>query len=738
MVRMMPLALVVLCADAGLRAAPPPPPPVALNAEPARGESVAALREWQASRRHEAWTAATNGAWSTTRSLSRGRVARLVALRPSGVPLFLAPQNKLAAISTAAHAVRATAPYDVSGSGVVIGLWDGGLPLASHDELIGRVTVGDGTTAVEWHASHVAGTLVASGVWTDTRGMAPAATLRVCDFDYDTTEMSAVAATAPGQGATRIYLSNHSYGYIAGWDTDGITWFWYGTWGNAEDEVFGQYDSETRTWDSIASAAPYYLIVKSAGNDRSDGPPASGESFYYYSRNRWRSIAYNPASHPGGDGLIHGGYDTLPGPSCAKNILTVGAVGDAVSGTTRWLGGALMESYSGWGPTDDGRIKPDVVGNGSSLVSCYTEDNSSYASASGTSMASPNICGSAALLVNLYAQRVAGGALRAATLKGLILHTADDLGLPGPDYAFGWGLMNTQAAADLMLAHLAGGTPCWLGESTLAATNAVRTFEFATSNTLPLRATLCWSDPPGTATTLLNSPASRLVHDLDLRLMLPDGSRRFPFAPNPATPTVAAGTNDNVRDNVEQLQMPAPATGALCRLRLSYKGALTTASQSASVTLSGARYLREVPATLPEAIDRLDGITGSGGSVAWSYRDDVAHDGFDAARAGTITHGQTSWVETTIPGPATLSFWWRVSSEAGADWGTVTLDGQERARISGEREWAQQAVVVGAGLHTVRWSYSKNAATSAGQDTFWVDQATLAPPPSGASLLIVL
>ena len=62
-------------------------------------------------------------------------------------------------------------------------------------------------------------------------------------------------------------------------------------------------------------------------------------------------------------------------------------------------------------------------------------------------MASPNIAGSMLLLQQHYNDKN-GVFMRAATLKGLSLHTADDAGSIGPDPSFGWGLMNTMAAAN--------------------------------------------------------------------------------------------------------------------------------------------------------------------------------------------------------------------------------------------------------------------------------------------------
>ena len=63
-------------------------------------------------------------------------------------------------------------------------------------------------------------------------------------------------------------------------------------------------------------------------------------------------------------------------------------------------------------------------------------------------MAAPTAAGAGILLAEYYSELSGGEAMRASTLKGVIIHTADDLGNRGPDYRFGWGLMNTQAAAE--------------------------------------------------------------------------------------------------------------------------------------------------------------------------------------------------------------------------------------------------------------------------------------------------
>ena len=107
----------------------------------------------------------------------------------------------------------------------------------------------------------------------------------------------------------------------------------------------------------------------------------------------------------------------------AKNVITVGAVNDAVSGGQRDPAAASMSSFSGWGPVDDGRVKPDLVANGVGLYSTDSGNDNDYRTMSGTSMASPNAAGTAALLVDLYRDRSGGSFPLAASLKALLIHS---------------------------------------------------------------------------------------------------------------------------------------------------------------------------------------------------------------------------------------------------------------------------------------------------------------------------
>ena len=128
----------------------------------------------------------------------------------------------------------------------------------------------------------------------------------------------------------------------------------------------------------------------------------------------------------------------------AKNVLTVGAIKD-LPDHYHEISDVTMESYSSWGPTDDGRIKPDIVANGEKLFSCVATSNSSYNTLSGTSMATPNVSGSIILILNELKNLYPGKEFLASTIKGLVINTADKAGNTwGPDYRFGWGLMNTK------------------------------------------------------------------------------------------------------------------------------------------------------------------------------------------------------------------------------------------------------------------------------------------------------
>jgi hypothetical protein len=503
-------------------------------------------------------------AWAKARGLKvrrrvNGRVIELMEIR-NGRPYYYTTHNDEAAVSAATDLVRDFSPYNLDGSGQTVGVWDGDEIYTAHQEFSGgRVTIYDSTPDPHWHATHVAGTIGASGVQSSAKGMAPAVLLDSYDWNSDIGEMTDRAASYPGEPG-KIYLSNHSYGFIVGWDREGGEYYWYGNGWNASAEArdFGRYDSWARQTDEIVHNAPYFLPFKSAGNDRTDNPSV-GDTVHLGEGGA--AEIYSTSSHPAGDGNYKSGYDTISLIGNAKNIMTVGAVTDAVSGGARSLSGVTTTAFSCWGPADDGRIKPDIVANGWGLYSCDNGHSSDYRIASGTSMSSPNACGSAALLVQYYSNLVSGAVMRASTLKGLIIHTADDLGRPGPDYEFGWGLMNTRAAAELLSAD-AGSSPIRMTEAMLhSSTNTSDTYTIFSGGVHPIRATLCWTDPPGSAVNSHDSRSARLVNDLDLKITGPGGTY-YPYKLSYSNPSANATANsENNVDNVEQVYIAAPVIG---------------------------------------------------------------------------------------------------------------------------------------------------------------------------------
>lgn len=435
-----------------------------------------------------------------------------------------APNQSFNQIS--AQRIRATPllapPLSLSGANLVAGVWDSG-PVSAHGDFAGRLTLQNGGTSSE-HGTHVAGTLGGSGAGdASARGFAPALQLHSYDWTNDLNEMRA---------ATGLTLSNHSYGTTSGWSFNTTTnqWLDFGTAG------FGMYSSVTAAWDAVVYDTGL-ITFNAAGNDRGEGPDCP--------------------SGPRCDGP----YDTISPQGSAKNTITVGATTDSDT----------MTGFSSWGPVNDGRIKPDVCANGSSLWS--TLGTNQYESKSGTSMASPSAAGAAALLIEHLSNR-SGARPAPHTIKALLVHGARDLGRTGPDYEYGWGLLDVSASVALveqqrfLVDQLSTTRPTSL---TLPVTVA--------SGTPTLKVTVAWTDPPGSP-----AAASALVNNLDLTLIAPDNSVHLPWRLDPAVPTALATRGANMLDNVEQVLVNNPMAGTWS-VRLT--GALATSSQEYALVADG-------------------------------------------------------------------------------------------------------------------------------------------------------
>ena len=473
--------------------------------------------------------------------LADGGVAELQYIADDGSPIYYRTFNVNAAKSTRADYLNSGGGLGLSidGQNMTAYVWDGGHARVSHQEYDGaggsnRVSVEDaaseGGTQLNYHAAHVTGTIAASGVQANAKGMAPQSRVRGYMWNNDIAEATSAAANG-------MLLSNHSYGYRSDM---------------VPDYYFGAYIQESRDWDELMYDAPFYLMVVAAGNDGNNnsynGSPLNGNS----------------------------SYDKLTGHSTSKNNLVVANAQDANIDSNGNLVSVSINSSSSEGPTDDLRIKPDITGNGTSVTSTYDSSDSAYGTITGTSMASPNVTGTLLLLQQHY-NNLYGSFMRAATLKGLALHTADDAGPAGPDAVYGWGLLNAKRAAETISAE---GTSAKIEELTL---NSGQTYEITVNadGINDLIASISWTDLPGTATTQTNSSTARLVNDLDIRVTQ-SGSTFYPYR---LTSITSNGTGDNSVDPYERVNV-ANASGSYT-ITISHKGSLSSGSQNYSLILTG-------------------------------------------------------------------------------------------------------------------------------------------------------
>ena len=130
---------------------------------------------------------------------------------------------------------------------------------------------------------------------------------------------------------------------------------------------------------------------------------------------------------------------------------------------------------------------------------------------------------------------------------------------------------------------------------------------------------------------------------------------------------------------------------------------------------------------LAAALDTPGWVWTTGGNAPWFGQTNITHDGMSAARSGPIWYSDMNWMQATVTGPGTVSFWWKVSSEGCCDSVRFLLGGVERANIAGEVDWQPQSFSISAGSQVLRWEYSKDDSGTVGQDAAWVDQVSFTP-----------
>ncbi|TVQ58859.1 MAG: hypothetical protein EA379_12555, partial [Phycisphaerales bacterium] len=389
----------------------------------------------------------------------------------------------------------------------------------------GRLFIRDNSN-LSSHATHVSGTVGGGGNASGGtyRGMAPGVTIQSYGFQQPGGLQQGFLYTDPGDmeddyddainnwGAA---IANNSIGTNVAANNFPCSWH-------------GEYGVTSTVIDSIARGAfgPTISIVFAAGNER-------------------------------GNGRCGTGYGTTAPPANAKNHITVGALhsnNDAVT------------NFTSWGPTTDGRLKPDVAapgcqngpdaagpdwnGGNSTVSSSTSASDTSYGSACGTSMAAPTATGAIALILEDFRVQYSGEPdPLPSTYKAFLIHTAEDIENFGPDYKTGYGSIRVQPAIE----HLRSGNfleaSVGQGETYNVLVNVDAGQEF--------KATLVWDDPAGTPNVYPS-----LVNDLDLVVTDPNGVRHYPWTLDPANPAnPAVRTQVDRINNVEQVFVENPTPG---------------------------------------------------------------------------------------------------------------------------------------------------------------------------------
>ena len=538
-----------------------------------------------------------------------GVVYRIQRIGADGQPIYIKSKGtglEMRSNVESGQLIRADSLYpggslgvNITGQNMVVGVWEPGVPRATHELLAGKVNIeanqlGSTTDSARNHATHVTGTIIGkaglSGDGTSARGIAYSATARNWDSDNDTAEMYAAGMAVGG-----LLVSNHSYGYA----NDNTIPVWQ----------FGAYDSESRAWDQVISSLMHYQPFVAAGNEQQ----ANG----------------NPTK---------GGYDLMTGASAAKNVVTVGAVN----------ADKTMSSYSNWGPTDDGRLKPEIVARGTGINSATAAGDAAYsgsgADSSGTSYATPAAAAGALLLQQFYRERYAGGYMRSETLRALMLGTAEDLGRPGPDHQFGWGLLDLHKAASVIKQRTSSKGTSSCGEITYSPSelrgaivdvllvNPVNNGAAECSRVVyarggtPLVVNIAWNDDAGpeqTAADPVDPTTSRLVYNFDIEVnerstgktyrpwKIPDMAHRTEDATLSTTPF------DDMGQNFKQVIIANPVADTAYEVILRKHKTSPAATKNLSLVITGTSI-----SNAPAEIRGKPAVTGTaqvGQALAGSY-----------------------------------------------------------------------------------------------------------------------
>ncbi|MCH1443697.1 MAG: S8 family serine peptidase [Candidatus Poseidoniaceae archaeon] len=441
---------------------------------------------------------------------------------------------------------------DLDGSGQIVAVADSGLD-EDHGDFGTRVignfdVIGDGSTADKHsgHGTHVACTVLGDGTKGGYAGVAPDASLYFQAMENDN--------TGNFQSPSLNYLLNTAYNSGARIHTN--------SWGSSAASNQGKYTSESEdvddranNYDRVYNGVEGLTILFAAGND---GPNAG----------------------------------TVSSPSTAKNSVTVG------NHQARYNGAPdNLMSGSSRGPTDDGRIKPDIIAPGGYVRSCRAQEAQDIAGSSwqstwyleytGTSMATPNAAGASALIREYLLEIAQRPSPQGALIKALLVLGAQDINTRDiPNNDEGWGRVNLKET----LAP-SQGRGIWVDDrSVLSNTGQSKSYVFnVTFANSQLKTVLAWSDARGSRFS-----NNQLVNDLDLEVESPDGTIYLgnDFANGRST---TGGTKDDV-NNLEVVLIDTAMKGIwTVRVKDGLHGGSNTQPFAIAVSGQGVNDLRPDP-----------------------------------------------------------------------------------------------------------------------------------------------
>lgn len=492
-------------------------------------------------------------------------LAKWSAVRAIGLSAKDEPLNMQSARATKANIAKAPTAYggyNLLGDSITIGVGDNTSGMY-HIDLRDRI-VNYNFAYYSNHGQHTNGTVGGAGIM-DPNGEGFAPHVRLIDHVYNLVW----ERTGAMYNAYNMTVTNNSYGNRTGSCT-----------------YAGLYDIYSQVLDSIALAYPNVLHVFASGNDGTMTCPP----------------------YPTGYATVVGGYQA------AKNVIVVG------NGQKDYV----LNGGSSKGPIKDGRVKPDITAIGSAVYS--TKGPDTYLSAYGTSMASPQVAGAAGLVQQHYKRTHSGAYPTSLLTKTLLMNGAMDIGNPGPDFMYGYGMMDVNRS----LKAIDNG---WYtaGSITNAANQTPVTISVP-ANTAQLKVMLAWHDAPASPLA-----ANHLVNDLDLKVTDPSSSVHLPFILNAnyAHVTDNATTGADHLNNAEQVVITNPAAGSY------------TVGVSGYAVPSGSQAYVVAYDIVPKGITITSPFTGgayntnvaaSGVNIYWNASEDP-----NTFKIEYTTNGGTNW-----------------------------------------------------------------------------------------------